>query len=279
MPNVPLHHASHGPPPRTGEDCPSLPPSSLQCTRAIPSQATSAVAYVAPPPEDDDPLLAFAPYLHPAPRKRSITPDVQRAFIAQLAATGVVRQAARHVGRSLEALYRLRHKPGAEGFSAAWDAALERGMTRLEDCALERAMQGVSTPIVSHGKILGWWDKPDNNLLRFLLQHRMAGTYGMQKLVPGHPIYESIKVQVLAEIEANKPDEDEILEGINAKLEKMRERQLAAEAREDYEGERWLTGHGRGSDVSRDADEEDFAEPHPQPSEPLPCPQPRIRQP
>ena len=93
--DVPLHHPSDGPPLRAGED--------LRATRATPSQATSAVAFVAPPPEDDDPLLAFEPYLHPHPRKRSITPDVQRAFVAQLAAKGIVKQAARHVGRSLEA--------------------------------------------------------------------------------------------------------------------------------------------------------------------------------
>lgn len=34
----------------------------------------------------------------------------------------------------MEALYRLRAKPGAEGFAAAWDAALEHGVQRLEDC-------------------------------------------------------------------------------------------------------------------------------------------------
>ena len=63
----------------------------------------------------DDPLLGFAPYLHAAPRRNSITPERQREFIAALAATGIVTQAARQIGASLEALYRLRHQPGAEG--------------------------------------------------------------------------------------------------------------------------------------------------------------------
>jgi len=40
----------------------------------------------------------------------------------------------RRRGKSMEALYRLRAKPGAEGFAAAWDAALEHGVQRLEDC-------------------------------------------------------------------------------------------------------------------------------------------------
>lgn len=178
-------------------DSPALTP-----TRANPSQATSAVAFAAPPPEDDDPLLAFEPYLHPHPRKRSITPEVQRAFVAQLAATGIVKQAARHVGRSLEALYKLRHKPGAEGFSAAWDAALERGVQRLEDCALERAIRGTRTPIVSGGKLLGWHDKPDNNMLRFLLRHRLPQKYGAQaeEIGPGHPVWEELAAQAREEV-------------------------------------------------------------------------------
>ena len=49
-----------------------------QPTRKIARQATSAAAYVAPEPEDDDPLLAFEPYLHTAPRRNSITPELQR---------------------------------------------------------------------------------------------------------------------------------------------------------------------------------------------------------
>ncbi|WP_226660887.1 hypothetical protein [Alteriqipengyuania lutimaris] len=105
------------------------------------------MAYTGTEPDADDPLLAFALYLHPHPRSNSITPERQRRFIATLAATGIVTQAARESsfclplrymrrrGKSMEALDKLRAKPGAEGFAAAWDAALERGVQRLEDCA------------------------------------------------------------------------------------------------------------------------------------------------
>ena len=148
------------------------------CHRQTARQATSAVAHVAPLPDEDDPLLGFAPYLHPHPRSNSITPERQRRFVATLAATGIVTQAARSIGKSMEALYKLRAKPGAEGFAAAWDAALERGVQRLEDCALERALKGTPTPIVSGGRLLGTWDKPDNGLLRFLLAQRMPQRYG-----------------------------------------------------------------------------------------------------
>ena len=193
------------------------------------------MAYTGAEPDADDPLLAFAPYLHPHPHPNSITPERQRRFIATLAATGIVTQAARESsfclplrymrrrGKSMEARYKLRTKPEAEGFAAAWDAALERGVQRLEDIALERAMLGTRTPIVSGGEILGHWDKPDNALLRFLLQHRLPERYGVQDLKPGHPVYESIRAEVLAEQEPLAgAGEAEVLASLNAKLEHMR---------------------------------------------------------
>ena len=123
------------PPTRWPASGPSAtPPEEGACSRRIARQATSAVAYTGPAPEADDPLLCFAPYILPRPRSNSITPERQRRFIATLAATGIVTQAARSIGKSMDALYKLRAKPAAEGFAAAWDAALERGVQRLEDC-------------------------------------------------------------------------------------------------------------------------------------------------
>ena len=63
--------------------------------------------------------------------------------MAALAATEIVTQAARSIGKSMEALYKLCNQPGAEGFAAAWDAAVDRGVQRLEDTALARAIEGV----------------------------------------------------------------------------------------------------------------------------------------
>ncbi|WP_435417211.1 hypothetical protein WAB17_09995 [Parerythrobacter aurantius] len=201
------------------------------CLRQTPRQATSAVAYVAPEPEADDPLLAFAPYVHAQPRSNAITPERQRRFVATLAATGIVTQAARSIGKSMEALYKLRARPGAEGFAAAWDAALERGVQRLEDCAMERALKGTPTPIVSGGEILGHWDKPDNNLLRFLLQHRLPEKYGLRNLKPGHPVYDAIAREAVAAWEREQEQgEDEVLASLDAFIEDMRQRRLANEA-------------------------------------------------
>jgi hypothetical protein len=157
--------------------------------RATPRQATSDVAweFVHLDIPDDDPLLAFEPVPHVQLRRNSITPDVQRAFIAHLAATGIVKSAAAHVGKSLEALYKLRQRPGAEGFCEAWDEALRWGVLRLEDCATERALaEGYSNPRA-------------NSMLAWLLTYRGILRVEASAVVPGHWLYESIKAQVLQE--------------------------------------------------------------------------------
>ncbi len=162
-------------------------------------QATSAGAHVSPLPEDDDPLLAFAPYLHKQPRRNSITPDLQRRFVARLAASGIVKQAARSIGKSIEALYKLRARPGAEGFAAAWDAALRHGTERLEDCALERALKGGFDDDPVSG-----WGRRGNGLLIYLLNLRSAFRVDERDLRPGHPVYERIRREVLDELERKR---------------------------------------------------------------------------
>jgi hypothetical protein len=169
-------------------DSPAPPPLPAAIpTRAIARQATSAAANVAPEPKPDDPLLAFAPYLHKQPRQNSITPEVQRRFVAALAASGIVQQAARAVGKSMEALYKLRQRPGAEGFAAAWDEALKWGLLRLEDCAIEAAL-AANDPAAS-------------SMLVFVLSRRDRQMVDARELVPGHPVYEIIRAEVLAEHE------------------------------------------------------------------------------
>ncbi|EJL30205.1 hypothetical protein [Novosphingobium sp. AP12] len=191
---------------------------------------------------DDDPLLGFAPYLHAMPRRNSITPERQRAFIAALAATGIVTQAARSIGASLEALYNLRHRKGAEGFSAAWDMAIDRGMMRLEDCALERAIQGEERPVVSLGQVVTTYVRHDTRLMLFLLRTRRAERYGPDSGAdpqPGSPVYERIR----AEIEGDA-SLDQVRASITAKLEQLR---LHMEAcREQEEHEAWHARPGLG---------------------------------
>lgn len=206
----------------------------LSCKSRRPARRTSRAAFSGDAPGADDPLLGFAPYVHTAPRRNSITPDRQRAFIAALAATGIVTQAARAIGASLEALYRLRHQPGAEGFSAAWELAIDRGIARLEDCALERAILGEERLVIRQGEVVGRWTRHDTALMLFLLRQRRPRRWNAEgahfaNLKPGHPVYDRLRREWEAE-EARRAaqDEDAVLASIDAKLETMRQRWLAA---------------------------------------------------
>lgn len=206
-------------------------PKPLRSASPRPSRRTSAAAFAGDPPDADDPLLGFAPYVHAAPRRNSITPDRQRAFIAALAASGIVTQAAREIGASLEALYRLRHRGGAEGFSAAWDMALDRGIARLEDCALERALLGEERPVVSMGQVVTTWRRYDTALIVFLLKQRRRERFDASGagLHPGGPAWRRLRAQWEAEREVEESEGD-VLAALDEKLGRMRDNWLRQEA-------------------------------------------------
>ncbi len=192
-------------------------------TRKIPRQATSYMTTRdGTVPSPDDPLLEFAPVPHSRPRRNSITINRQRAFIAQLAATGIVTSAARHIGASMEALYKLRNKPGAEQFAAAWDQAVDRGVQRLEDTALARAIKGEERLVVSAGKLLGTEVRHNEALTMFFLRNRRAHRYG-NDIRPGHPLYERIRAEVMLAICSE--NEEDVLAELNARFDQMRARE------------------------------------------------------
>ncbi|MFU7529564.1 hypothetical protein [Qipengyuania sp. ASV99] len=219
-------------------------PPSPTPTRKTTRQATSAVAHTAPPPAPDDPLLGFAPVPHKQLRRNSITPDLQRAFIAHLAATGIVSEAARHIGKSMEAIYKLRQRPGAEGFRAAWDAAIDRGVARLESGALARAIAGEERLVVSAGQVLGTEIRHNEALTMFFLRHRLPKRYGKSAqegaFEPGHPAYDALVERLRAEwveeqnAERHSPEaiqmRNDFFLRLKAKWRDQWERELAAEA-------------------------------------------------
>ena len=140
-------------------------------------------------------------------RKDGWTPERQRAFIGVLADTGEVIAAARSVGMSDSSAYTLRQAPGAEGFAAAWEAALANSSGRLVDIAFDRAINGVDDVIVDkEGNHIYTKRKYNDRLLMFLIRahgperyrsaHRDGGAAAeAQMTVPAQlPVAEALKL-------------------------------------------------------------------------------------
>ncbi|MES2698334.1 MAG: hypothetical protein V4647_01805 [Pseudomonadota bacterium] len=143
------------------------------------------------------------PPFHPVPtraRADGWTPLRQAEFIGMLAQTGSVAAAAAFVGMARETAYRLRGKPGADSFNAAWDAALiVAGVPRAPSGALAHGTHGPPkvTPaepwrvilcgrwrvVMRRGKYCGSVRQEDNSaLLGWLAQLDRAGREGRAEL-------------------------------------------------------------------------------------------------
>ena len=85
-------------------------------------------------------------------RKVNLTPARQQRFIKALSKTGNVTKAAALASTSRTRGYELRNRDPA--FAAAWQEAEEVAADRLEDEARRRAVEGVSEPLVSAGKLV-----------------------------------------------------------------------------------------------------------------------------
>ncbi|HYJ84135.1 MAG TPA: hypothetical protein VEW26_14980 [Allosphingosinicella sp.] len=112
--------------------------------------------------------LAFTP-VPVKPRHDGWTVERQKWFILRLALGGCVSVAARGVGMTCKSAYRLRGKPGAESFAAAWRRAQGWGQDRTVDVALERGLLGERVPIVRNGRVVGEIRRPDNRLAMAVL--------------------------------------------------------------------------------------------------------------
>ncbi|MDB5725306.1 MAG: hypothetical protein JWQ16_2060 [Novosphingobium sp.] len=128
------------------------------------------------------PLAQILPQFAPVPRAKERSDgwkaDVQYAFIEALAETGSVRTACAIVHRSDHGAYMLRRHPEAEEFRAAWDAALDIGLRRIEDVAMDRALNGVDVPIIYHGENRGSRKVYNDRLLMFMLRNRAPERFG-----------------------------------------------------------------------------------------------------
>lgn len=111
-------------------------------------------------------LPAFEP-VPTTPRHDGWTADRQRQFIAALASLGSVAGACRAVGMSSASAYKLRDRPAAGSFAAAWRIGLSMGRDRVMERAFDRAVNGYTRPVVRRGVVVGQ---------RRLFDHRLIAT-------------------------------------------------------------------------------------------------------
>ena len=116
-------------------------------------------------PEPPDDLLLFTPVATAYRGANGWTAEVQRAFVAALARTGVVAAAARSVGRSARSAYMLRRRAGEDHpFARAWEVAQARAGGRALDLAMEAGLEPRRTEVFHRGRQVGWRTYWDNRL-------------------------------------------------------------------------------------------------------------------
>ena len=179
-------------------------------------------------------LPAFTPVPRQCARHDGWTPERQTAFIEALADTGSVDAACKAVDMSTVGAYHLRRQPGAEEFRAAWQAALQFGVARIEDVVMDRALNGVEEPLYSYGKLIGTRRRYNDRLLMFILRNRAPDRFAEGKRVSGmgglnavgQMELKRLKKEWLAEHKASqrKVSSDEVRASIDKKIEELRRR-------------------------------------------------------
>lgn len=96
------------------------------------------------------------------------TPARLADFLQTLAETGCVRDAARVVGLSAQAAYRLRAKSPA--FAARWDRAMAEAHEGLVAIAYKRAVEGKETIIIRKGEEVERRISPSDAMLSLLMK-------------------------------------------------------------------------------------------------------------
>lgn len=182
-----------------------------------------------PPPPDPATAPAFEPVPRHYNRHDGWTAERQTGFITALLATGSVRAAAHAVNMTPEGAYLLRRHPRAASFRKAWDQALAHGVQRLEDIAMERALNGTEEPVYSYGKLIGMRRVHNDRLLMFLLRNRAPARFAATTTRLGmvtQTELQRLKQQWRAEWEKEMADPvsaDQVRQSIEDKLARLRD--------------------------------------------------------
>jgi|GEM_PF-1729620 len=101
------------------------------------------------------------------------------AFFHHLGRTGSVTVAANRAQLRRSTLYERRQDD--EEFAERWARALDLGVERLQDNAMNRAMNGTPKPVWRNGQQVGSVRQYDNKLLQFLPRAHRPEVYGDKK--------------------------------------------------------------------------------------------------
>jgi hypothetical protein len=158
---------------RLMEILPPLTPGQSFGHAADPDPDTDTLDLTQPLPEE----LAFTPVPRHGTQKRKIDADVQRAFIAALAASGSVRHAARTVGFTATSLYPLRHHAEGGSFARAWDRAVSYGARQVLDTLMDHAINGApETLLLPDGSTLER-RRYNSRTMQWIVAHHFPESY------------------------------------------------------------------------------------------------------
>jgi len=211
----------------------------------------------APLPAPAGEIPEFTPVPRQRMRRGGWSAERQREFIDLLAETGSVRSACRRLGVSEHHIYKLRRHPEAESFRKAWEAALDIGIQRIEDVAMDRALNGVEVPVYHGGEIVGTRRAYNDRLLMFMLKNRAPDRFSDGRRTGTSGALNAVDRMVLErekrkwrrewelEREASAPSADEVrasldrkIASVKAEVEARKKReweQLSDETREAWE--------------------------------------------
>jgi len=127
-----------------------------------------------------------APPLDREQPHRGLNEASLKNFLHFLAQSGSVTYASGRAGIERRTLYRRR--AGDEAFAAQWDEALQLGIDRLQDDAMQRALHGTERPLFRNGKRVGSTQQYDNKLLQFLLRAHRPEVYGARQQSAAPPL-------------------------------------------------------------------------------------------
>lgn len=144
----------------------------------LPASAAEADAEFALDPDALPAPFAFAPVPRGSKRWNGITAEKQRRFIAHLAGCGSVTMAARAIATSPSAMYQLRKAAGADGFAAAWEAAIEAGARRVLDTLIDHAIHGTPERLLKDGEVILERRKYNTRAMMWVVQQRFPDEYG-----------------------------------------------------------------------------------------------------